>query len=114
MTAAEDAIKAHSTTRIWYLIIGGVIAFVMVLAGLFLTQRQLDLSAQGNMQDVKATEFTVDLKKEAFKLRSTYPGLVLIVCGTGLAVVLIRKRFYFKTQHKDEKNNIPGFTELES
>ena len=113
MTVAEDAIKAHSLTRIWYLIIGGVIAFAMVGFGWYLTQRQIDTAAV-QKADPQQTDLTLNLKQEEFKLRSTYPGLVLIVCGTSLAVVLIRKRFYFKTQHKDETNRIPGFTEMES
>ena len=114
MTAAEDAIRAHSKTRIWYLSVGGLIAISMVIFGYALTQRQLDLQGTYGQTQSEETELTLDLRKEGFRLRSTYPGLVLIVCGTALAIVLIWKRFYFKTQHKDERNQIPGFTELES
>ncbi len=86
----------------------------MFVGGFLLTQRQIGISADQPTDQSKESELTLNVKNEEFKLRSTYPGLVLIVCGTALAVVLVRKRFYFKTQHQDKQNNIPGFTELES
>lgn len=108
-TVAERAIEVHSRTRIYYLIIGGLLALTMILGGYHLTQRQMDLK----LTDTN-TEFQLKVINEEFKLKSTYPGLVLIVCGTVLAMTLIRKRFYFETQHKDSDNNIPGHTKLES
>lgn len=115
MTAAQDAIRAHSKTRIWYLVIGGSIAFAMVGCGFLLTQRQVNVAAEGGAGDQsQPTEMAINMQKEEFKLRSTYPGLVLIVCGTVLAVALVWKGFYFKTQHKDSEAGIPGFTELKS
>ena len=77
MTVAEDALKTHSATRMWYLLIGGILCVLMIVFGYFLTQRQMEIIAPKTM-----TEVELNVKKDLYKFKSTYPGLVLIICGT--------------------------------
>ena len=109
MTVAEKAIVAHTKTRIAYLVAGWTIAAIMVFGGWRITQRQIDVLGGEQPKQIE-----LEFSKEQFKLKSTYPGLVLIVCGTWLAAAIVLKKFHFKTQHQDSESKIPGYTELDS
>lgn len=107
MTAAEHAVQTLPKMRIWISIIGGAISIAMIISGYCLTQRQLRIEISE-----KITEVEVNLQKEEFKLKSTYPGLVFIICGTVIATVVLGKGFYFMTKQTNKKTGEPGATEI--
>lgn len=106
MTVAEDAVKSQRKYVIGLLIACFLLAFAMIITGYCLTQQQI-----GARQGTGQTE--LELKQTELKLKSTYPGIAFITCGTLIMLGLLNRRVKFKTQHKDEKNNVPGFTEIE-
>ena len=106
-TAAEQAIQSLPRMRIWISIISGLVAIVMIISGYKLTQRQLQLQISD-----KTTEIEANLAKEEFKLKSTYPGLVFIICGTVIGTMVLGKGFYFKTRQTNKETGDPGFTEI--
>lgn len=105
-SVAEEIVRSHLQTKRWALGICGVIAIVMVGAGSWLTQRQMEFQSS-----LPQNELGINLKTQEFKLRSTYPGSILMIGGTVIMVALIWKRFHLKTQHKDD--NHPGYTEAD-
>ncbi len=108
-TVAEHATQQIPTMRRWSSVIGGLVALAMIILGFYLTQRQLDIKISE-----KTTELAINTKKEEFKLKSTYPGLVFIICGTVLGAVTIARPIHFITKHKDEKAGEPGSTEIKA
>ena len=105
MTVAENAVKRQAKYNVGLMVLCTVVALVMVVGGCGLTQRQLDLGGPSDTE--------MALKLDEFRLKSTYPGIAFIACGTFLMIALVRKRIRFKTQHKDSPNKIPGYTEIE-
>jgi TRAP-type C4-dicarboxylate transport system permease small subunit len=103
MTVAEDEGKRKGWHVLTLMVVCSMISAIMIIGGWRLTQRQIDLGqSSGTTQ--------VDMKMTEFKLKSTYPGIAFILCGTFLMIAVVRKEIFFKTQHKDD--NHPGYTEI--
>lgn len=107
--AAEKAVQSITTIKKWTSIVGGIIACLMIFFGYFLTQRQLEIQHSEEM-----TELEINFAKEEFKLKSTYPGLVFIVCGTFVGVIVLGKGFYFITKQTNKQDGTPGYLEIKA
>ena len=103
MTLADHEVTRKNRYMIAVLIMCSIVSLAMIVGGYLLTQRQIGLGQSGD-----ATE--VEMKLAEFRLRSTFPGVAFIVAGSSLMIAVVRKKIYFKTQHRDDTN--PGFTEL--
>ena len=103
LTIATEEVTRKNRYMVWVLTMCGLVSLTMIIEGYILTQSQIDLG-----QSYDATK--VEMKLTEFKLKSTYPGVAFILAGSLLMIAVVRKKIYFKTQHKDAAN--PGFTEL--
>ena len=111
---STGSLASRFTNQIFYarlasLLLGFILAIVLIFLGYSLTQQEIDLK-QSNTE-VEASSITLDFKTRSFALKNTAPGLVLITCGTIIAVASLTRVTRVKTQWKAEENAIPGMTE---
>ncbi len=108
-TLATKFIKHTFYVRLVTITLGFIMSVSLIIFGYLLTQQDIELNQisqkQGN------SEISANFGATSFALKNTAPGLVLILCGTVIAVSTIRKETYTKSQWADRQNGIPGYTE---
>jgi hypothetical protein len=87
------------------MLIGYIASLFLITGGIWLTQRDMDIS-----KDQTNAEVSAKLGQFEFVAKNTAPGIVLILCGTWIVVATIQRKSFAKTQWKDERH--PGFTEI--
>ncbi|MCE2573899.1 hypothetical protein [Motilimonas eburnea] len=106
---ATKFIKHTFYVRIATMVLGFTMSAVLIILGYMLTQQDIEVNKGVNVNN--GSEITADFGTASFALKNTAPGLLLILCGTIIAVSTIRKETFTKSQWADHQNGLPGFTE---
>jgi hypothetical protein len=103
-------VRTAGQYRLTTAVIGYVLSAVLIVGGVWLTQR--DAAVPSTKPEYLNSEFSAKLGGSEFVAKNTAPGITLIICGTAIVIVTIRRKFRQKTQWADDKH--PGFTEVDS
>ncbi len=102
-------IKHTFYVRVATMILGFTMSAILIILGYKLTQQDMELNQGVTVNN--GSEISADFGTSSFALKNTAPGLLLIICGTVIAVSTIRKETFTKSQWADHQNGLPGFTE---
>ncbi len=105
---ATKFVRSTYVARYVTVLIGFVLSITLIWLGYTLTQQELDIKT---INSATESEISLDFKATKFALKNTAPGLLLIICGTVIALTTIRKTTWVKSQWSDKENAIPGYTE---
>jgi len=97
--------------RIATMTIGFILAISLFILGYILTQQDLEQKA-GQESALLESDISMDFKASKFILKNTAPGIILIICGTFIAITTINKTTWVKTQWENKEKGIPGSTEV--
>jgi hypothetical protein len=83
------------------MLIGYLASLFLIVGGIWLTQRDIDVSHIP--KNSSTGEVSAKLGQFEFVAKNTAPGIVLILCGTWIAVTTIQRKSHAKTQWADER-----------
>lgn len=101
---ATKFVRHSFYTRIAITTIGFIMSCILIFMGYDLTQQSLII------QNINS-EVNADFGVMSFALKNTTPGVILIICGTAVAITTILRQSFTKSQWSDSINGIPGYTE---
>lgn len=118
-SVATHIVQSASRHRLWSMIFGYTLSLVLLGGGIWFTQRDFaprNENPEANIEkssnyEANRGQLSAQIGVFKFVAKNTAPGLVLILCGTWLATVTVKRKSRAKTQWGDDSH--PGFTEVD-